>query len=379
MIFIDDLQSKFTISVFLLSSSIALKTIVKYPLVLRMLLCYIIPRGNTKGRCEMTLQPIAVEQGLAIPAKDIETLADGFFSKYQGATLRTYQYGIRSFCDFLGIPREDTIGASRLLFASGAGNANALAQSFMDWLRDRGRAPKTCNGYLAAIKALAKYARLIGLIAWGIEIKSVRADTYRDTRGPGIEGIRDIIAILEADTSPKGIRDYAVMRLFWGLGLRRGAVVKLDVADIDLKGGAIHVQEKGREGKERRTLPAKTLAALSAWMDVRSSTPNATDDGPLFVSFDRAAAVKGGENNFRITPRCMTVLIGSLGDRANVGGLTPHKIRHAAITHALNRTGGDVRKVQRFSGHRDIRVLQVYDDNRVDFAGEIAALVDGDI
>ncbi len=53
----------------------------------------------------------------------------------------------------------------------------------------------------------------------------------------------------------------------------------------------------------------------------------------------------------------------------------PHGLRHAAITEALDLTGGDVRKVQRFSRHRDLQTLTIYDDNRVDLAGEVSKLV----
>ena len=53
----------------------------------------------------------------------------------------------------------------------------------------------------------------------------------------------------------------------------------------------------------------------------------------------------------------------------------PHGLRHAAITEALNLTKGDVRRVQRFSRHKDVRVLNRYDDNREDLGGEVARLV----
>jgi integrase/recombinase XerC len=53
----------------------------------------------------------------------------------------------------------------------------------------------------------------------------------------------------------------------------------------------------------------------------------------------------------------------------------PHGLRHAAITEALDLTGGDVRKVKRFSRHRDLQTLVVYDDNRVDLGGEVARKV----
>jgi integrase/recombinase XerC len=51
--------------------------------------------------------------------------------------------------------------------------------------------------------------------------------------------------------------------------------------------------------------------------------------------------------------------------------LSPHRIRHAAITAALDGTR-DFRSVQRFSRHRDPKVILVYDDNREDLAGGIA-------
>jgi integrase/recombinase XerC len=56
---------------------------------------------------------------------------------------------------------------------------------------------------------------------------------------------------------------------------------------------------------------------------------------------------------------------------------TPRGLRHTAITAALDLTGGDVRAVQRFSRHRDIRVLLRYDDTRMDLGGKIAHLVAG--
>jgi site-specific recombinase XerC len=55
--------------------------------------------------------------------------------------------------------------------------------------------------------------------------------------------------------------------------------------------------------------------------------------------------------------------------------VTPHGLRHAAITSALDLTKGDVRAVQRFSRHRDVRVINVYDDSREDLAGVVARLV----
>ncbi|MHB0970204.1 MAG: tyrosine-type recombinase/integrase [Thermoanaerobaculia bacterium] len=53
----------------------------------------------------------------------------------------------------------------------------------------------------------------------------------------------------------------------------------------------------------------------------------------------------------------------------------PHGLRHASITAALELTSGDVRSVARFSSHRSIQTVLIYDDARQDAAGEIAKLV----
>jgi len=54
----------------------------------------------------------------------------------------------------------------------------------------------------------------------------------------------------------------------------------------------------------------------------------------------------------------------------------PHRIRHSAITAALDATDGDVRKVQKLSRHRNLNTLMVYDDNRSSDHRDITELLD---
>jgi integrase/recombinase XerC len=155
-----------------------------------------------------------------------------------------------------------------------------------------------------------------------------------------------------------------LLRLLHGLGLRRSEVVAIDLEDVDLEGGAVWILGKGRTAKERLTLPEPTRAALAAWIKVRGPEP-----GPLFINFDRR--LKGR----RLTGDGLYFLVRKLGAQAGFG-VRPHGLRHGAITEALDITRGDVRSVQKFSRHRDLRTLLVYDDNRLDLAGDVARLVD---
>jgi integrase/recombinase XerC len=65
------------------------------------------------------------------------------------------------------------------------------------------------------------------------------------------------------------------------------------------------------------------------------------------------------------------LVVRQIGERVGLG-VRPRGLRHAAITRALDLTGGDIRSVQKFSRHKDVRLLQRYDDNRQDLAGVVA-------
>ena len=56
--------------------------------------------------------------------------------------------------------------------------------------------------------------------------------------------------------------------------------------------------------------------------------------------------------------------------------MSPHRIRHSAISESLNLTNGDVRKVQKLSRHKKLDTLMIYDDNRTSLQGEITDLLD---
>jgi integrase/recombinase XerC len=74
----------------------------------------------------------------------------------------------------------------------------------------------------------------------------------------------------------------------------------------------------------------------------------------------------------RLTGTGLYLVVRDLGRKA---GLTvrPHGLRHAGITEALDLTNGNIRAVQRYSRHRDMRILNLYDDNRTDLGGDVAA------
>lgn len=280
-----------------------------------------------------------------------------FLAGRNAQTLRAYSADLDDFRAFIDAPEVNA--AASTLLGQGHGEANALALAYKARMVERGLAAATVNRRLAALRSLVKLARVLGVVPWALEVANVKVQPYRDTRGPGRAGFLALLNQLASRTDAKAVRDRAVIRLLYERALRCCEVTRLDVGDVDVEGGALAVLGKGRNARERLTLAPPTMAAVKAWLEVRGDEP-----GPLFVSVDRA------HRGHRLSGTAVYDLVRELGEAAGVRA-RPHGLRHAAITTALDR-GTDVRAVQRFSRHRDLRTLLVYDDNRADLGGQVA-------
>jgi integrase/recombinase XerC len=284
-------------------------------------------------------------------------LLEAFLAGRNERTRRAYRQDVADFAAFCGAGSPEE--AARLLLAEGPGPANLLALNYRAHLRERGLSAATVNRRLAALRSLVKLGRTLGMVSWQLEVEGLKAEPYRDTRGPGREGFRRLLnAIPDVDT-PKGRRDRAVLRLLYDLGLRRAEVCGLDVGDYDRATGTIAVLGKGRTQKAALTLPRPTAEALEAWLAVRPEGGEA-----LFVSLSRFRP------GHRLTGNAVYELVRGLGKRAGLV-TRPHGLRHASITEALDM-GMDLRSVQRFSRHKNLATLQKYDDNREDLGGQVA-------
>ena len=304
----------------------------------------------------VSMTPAPVER-----ANKAAALVASFLAGRNERTLRAYRNDLEDFRSYLNAGDVDE--AARILLSRGHGEANALVLAYRADMVNRKLQAATVNRRLAAVRSLVKLARTLGMVPWSIEVENLKAQAYRDTRGPGRQGFRRLMEEAGSRTDRKALRDRAVLRLLHDLALRRAEVVALDMEDVDLESGSVTILGKGRTQKERLSLPEPTKTALSSWIGARGTEP-----GPLFLNFDRAGK---GE---RLTGTGLYLVVRDLGRKA---GLTvrPHGLRHAGITEALDLTNGNIRAVQRYSRHRDMRILNVYDDNRADLGGDVARLV----
>ena len=313
---------------------------------------------------------------LALDLTPEDRLVAAFLAGRRKATLRAYRQDLDDFRQFLGA--ASVAGVAAELLGSQPGAANETVLRYRAHLIDRGLAPATVNRRLAAIRSLVKLARTLGMVAWHLEVPGVRAEPYRDTRGPGVGGFEALMKAARG-RRPKAIRDRAILRLLYDLALRRGELCALSLHDVDVKAATIAVVAKGRWGASILTLPGQTVAALRQWLRARRLTPaanRAEDPGgrPLFVGLNKA-----GNGHGRLTGSAIYEIVRTYGRLAGLPGkVRPHGLRHAAITAAikLGRADGmDVDEVRDYSRHKDVTTLMLYRDRDRNVQGRLASLV----
>jgi integrase/recombinase XerC len=313
---------------------------------------------------------VAVPLGPTSPASDVALFGDLYQAVLSGRkaqTLRAYQGDYADFAAFLGA--ESPAAGLGILVAFPKHLANASVLAYRAHLFDRKLSAATIGRRLAALRSAVKVARLLGKVDWSLEVEGPKAEAYRDTSGPGREGWLSVLASAKAAaTTPKGRRDLALVRLLHDLGLRRSEPIALDLADVDLVRSTVQVLGKGKTAKLPMTIAPQTRAAIADWIATRGDWP-----GPLFHRLDR------GSDQARLTADGVYKIVVALGLTAKLSRhLRPHGLRHEAITHALDVTGGDVRAVRKFSRHSKLDTLIVYDDARRDMAGDVARKIADD-
>jgi integrase/recombinase XerC len=179
----------------------------------------------------------------------------------------------------------------------------------------------------------------LGFVTFDLAPRNVRAESYRDTRGPEPDAMAALFQqALAHPHRPKGARDVAIFLLLgYGRALRRGEVVELDLELFDFCGNRLSVLRKGKRERKWLSLDPLVTAKLREWVALRGRAP-----GPLFLQVGEGGRVLAGR---RLSGDGIHKILQMMG--AKLGGvIRPHGLRHAATTAALDETNGNVRQAR---------------------------------
>jgi integrase/recombinase XerD len=163
-------------------------------------------------------------------------------------------------------------------------------------------------------------------------------------------------ALLDApDTqTPAGIRDRAILEVFYSTGIRLEEMARLTIHDVDYKNGFVRVN-KGKFAKDRMTpLGRKACDYVREYLQkVRSEWSKSNRD-------ERALWLSSKQPHGPLKSQAIEVMVKQYGRNAGIEKhVTPHVWRHSCATH-LVADGANIAYVQRLLGHRSLRTTQIY-------------------
>ena len=224
-------------------------------------------------------------------------------------------------------------------------------EAFVRQLMSSGLAPRSVARTVACVRGFYRF------IAAEQKRDSSPADDLRPPRAwaalPKFLSLEEVDRLLEQPdpSTPRGLRDKALIEVLYATGLRVSELIALRAGDLNLDEGYLTCIGKGDKqrmvplGHEaadwvrryiREGRPALLRKKSSPWLFV-----NARDGGPLsrvgFWKVLKEYGIKAGVTR----------------------DLSPHVLRHSFATHLLER-GADLRMIQMMLGHADLSTTQIY-------------------
>ena len=224
--------------------------------------------------------------------------------------------------------------------------------------------------YLAALTAQKMSARsqARALVAQRQFFKFLRVERISETNPtdevdlprfgrklPSFLTLEEVDRLLAAPdrTSPRGMRDSAMLETLYATGLRVSELVKLRLGDMNLEAGYLVAFGKG---KKQRIVPLGEAAVVLLRSYIETARPSFLREGST-STVDSVFLTRLGR---RMTRQGFWKILGAHARAAGIRrALSPHKLRHSFATHLVER-GADLRSVQAMLGHADIGTTEIY-------------------
>lgn len=225
--------------------------------------------------------------------------------------------------------------------------ADDLAQ-FMQTLHKQGLAPKSIARTLVAVRGFYKFLIQDGYLKLDPSVNLESPKSWQSLpRFLAPEEVERLLSTPDPLTTT-GLRDKAMIEVLYATGLRVSELAGLTPRGINFDLGFVTVLGKG--GKERAVpLGLTAIEWTRKYLASRARSGSSKTTQTLFTS----------DTGSSLTRQALWRIIVALGERAGIGHITPHLLRHSFATHLLEN-GADLRSVQMMLGHADISTTQIY-------------------
>lgn len=267
--------------------------------------------------------------------------------RYSEHTLESYQNDLKQLESFL----IEYFNADKIFWKM---VDKKIIRYFMIYLQENKISRRSIARKLAALKSFFKFLVRDEIIEQNptLTIKMPKFDK-KLPEYLSVEEIEDLLRLPEHNTF-EGIRDLALLELFYGTGIRLNELINIRLSDLLIEENLIRIFGKG---KKERVIPLGSFAKkiLLHYLQIRPQYAEKTVDN-IFV-------LKSGK---RMYPMAVQRIVQKyLSQVSNIEHKNPHALRHTYATHLLN-AGASIRVVKDLLGHESLSTTQVYTHMSID-------------
>jgi integrase/recombinase XerC len=270
--------------------------------------------------------------------------------QYSPHTLLAYQTDLRDLDEYLQSEFEIPLFEKR-----GVKKVNhRMLRAWMGSLMSKDLKARTVRRKVASAKSYFSYLH---------RNHHLQANPARSLKVPGIP--KKLPAVLrEAETERlfeeipipdtfEGVRDYCMLEVLYGCGLRRSELIGLQASDIDLH--EMNLKVRGKGDKERLLPFGQAVKKAMLAYQHRAQSEGLSLKEAFFVR----------KNGAPLYPKLVyQVVKGYLNQVSSLQQKSPHVLRHSFATHLLER-GADLNAIKELLGHSSLAATQVYTHNSI--------------
>lgn len=276
-------------------------------------------------------------------AKYVDYLAN--VKNYSHNTVFNYRNDIMEFLSFI---ISEKMAANLFSIRN-----NRVCKNYISYLSSQNLASSSINRKLSSLRSFYNFL---------LKSELVKANYFEEVEAPKIpkrlpKTIKEneiMMLFNSCDmTKPLGYRNYCLLEVLYGCGLRVSELCNLEIKDIDFNDLSIVVHGKG--SKDRIVLMYDDLANhlkhyISSFRLDLLYRSKEVDNRHVFLN----------KNGTSLTPRGVRVILNKIiNDCGETFHLSPHMLRHSFATSLLNN-GADMRSVQELLGHENLSTTQIY-------------------
>lgn len=276
-------------------------------------------------------------QGSAEEVSTSEQLIDLWLHGKAANTVRTYR---REALWFLAFVEKSVFQVSL-----------ADVQAFATYLeKSSGLSPTSVARTLSAVKSLLSFGNKIGVLPRNVGA-AVKLPTLKNMLPMRILSEMNVQLMIGLETHP---RNRAILKLLYAAGLRVSELCALKWGDLQARAEIAFPGQVVVYGKGRKTRVVALTAGL--WQDLMALRGGASLDDPVFRSRN-----KGGHLTPTQVGRIVKVAAKRVPglDSKVASQISPHWLRHAHASHALER-GAPIHLVQQTLGHSSVATTGLY-------------------